>query len=270
MTTRPTHASDSFRGQVSGWKASRRGEQSAPMLTDVPLYTTGDLSIPIRTSQVAGRIFSVGNMDVTTGTIRLHNSDTARRWDDTDWAEPGDTPWRKRLRRHQSWYRDKVLGLPPGTIPSHDGSPRPVASRLPAWAVTEDPTLNFLANEEIYEVVLDRLAQKNWGGIVEPHRLHHSLLSSQPLCFNLFAVLSEYGRDELAVALSTALRLNVRSILDVRIEYRPRFDDGFRTGSAFDAFIDYETDQDRGFLGIETKYAEDLSAQKARRTATTR
>lgn len=260
MTTADLSTSGCFRGQVSGWKASRRGEQSAPMLTDVPLYVTGGLSV--RTSPVAGRIFCVGGFDVKTDSIRSDSNGSTPSWEHSSLVEQADTPLRKRLRRHQSWYREEVLGLPPGTILRPDGSPRPVASRLPSWAVAEDPTLNFLANDEIYQVVLDRATRTGWGGIVEPDRLHHNLLSSQPLCFNLFAVLSEYGREELATALVKVFGLNIDSISDVRIEFRPPLDDGVKSGSAFDCFIEYETGHQRGFLGVETKYAEDLAAQK--------
>jgi hypothetical protein len=58
---------------------------------------------------------------------------------------------------------------------------------------------NFLT-EHIWKVVQDRIAQ---GGGVERNRCLHNLLSSQPMCFNLFGQLVD--RPELATVLFSAL-----------------------------------------------------------------
>ncbi|HUP86888.1 MAG TPA: hypothetical protein VM143_14615 [Acidimicrobiales bacterium] len=248
-----------FRGQVAGWKASRRGEEAAPLLTDVPLYSVGALSS--RVSPRVGTIFSIGENDVDTATIRLVSSS------DLDWkaepgGEPADRPWARTLRARQARYRRDHLGLPAG-LHERRGTSRPVESRLPGWAVAEDPTLNFLADERIYEAVLKRLAKGGGGGIIEPHRLHHDLLSSQPLCFNLLALPALVDRTRLARALATLLELDVRSITDVKFEHRPVIDDGYSSGSAFDCYIEYKTSTGKTtFLGIETKYSEDLARQR--------
>jgi hypothetical protein len=169
-----------------------------------------------------------------------------------------DPAWRARLRSHQAWYREAVLGLPPGEMKAPGGT-RPVTSLLPRWAVAEDPTLNFLCREDSHGHALGRLTSDG-GGIIEPERLFHNLLSSQPLCFNLFAPLHEAG--VLAETLESVLHLGIERVVDLRFEFQPRPADDFRTGSAFDCYVAYEYDGGLGFLGIETKYAEDLSQQR--------
>lgn len=225
------------------------------MLTDVPLYVRGELSERSTPDAHAG--FMIAGYDVVQNTIRQANGSEVPDWSDADLlAEAGDGPWSARLRRHQSWYREVVLGLPPG---DHDG--RPVASLLPQWAVDQDPTLNFVVSDEVHAAVLQRLRLRGEGGIVEPKRLFHNLLSSQPLCFNLFGMLKWYPK-ELALGLSKLLDHDVAEIVDLRIEYAPRVS-GYRSGSAFDCYIEYRTGEDEhGFLGIETKYSEDLRRQK--------
>jgi hypothetical protein len=128
-----------------------------------------------------------------------------------------------------------------------------IASRKPAWSRCS------IAGSQ--SAVLQRLRLRGQGGIVEPKRLFHNLLSSQPLCFNLFGMLKWYPK-ELALGLSKLLDHDVDEIVDLRIEYAPRVS-GYRSGSAFDCYIEYRTGEDEhGFLGIETKYSEDLRRQK--------
>lgn len=248
-----------FRGQVAGWKASRQGEEGAPLLTDVPLYAVGRLST--RFSPRAGTIFSIGEHDVDTATIRVTPGSVADEWNEEPGGEVADRPWTKTLRVRQEQYRRLQLGLPPG-LHRWRGTSRPVQSRLPEWAVAEDPTLNFLADERIYEAVLQRLADSG-GGIIEPHRLHHDLLSSQPLCFNLLALPALVDRIRLARALASVLAVDIRTITEVRFEHQPAIYDGYKTGSAFDCYIEYKAAMgSTSFLGIETKYSEDLTRQR--------
>lgn len=244
-----------FHGQVDGWRESRQGSMSAPMFEDVPLYVQGDLAV--RSIPDANAGFMIAGQDVIQATIRPVGEQNFPPWANADLlTESGDRPWTARLRRHQSWYREQVLGVPPGIV---DGRP-PVASRLPEWAVAQDATLNFLVNDQIHASALKRLRARGEGGIVEPHRLFHNLLSSQPLCFNLFGMLRSH-RDVLALGLSKLLDYGIADILDLRIEHRPHVP-GYRSGSAFDCYIEYRTTHgDRGFLGIETKYSEDLHRQ---------
>lgn len=145
-----------------------------------------------------------------------------------------------------------MLGVPAGTGPQ-PGSHTTYGNMLNA----EDGAAgrNFL-NSEIQAVAEARIAE---GGTVEPFRCRHNMLSSQPMCFNLFGPLAR--RPELAAAFVTSVTGRVVEIEagGLRIEDSPgHLDD--RTG--LDASIRYVTaDGARGVLGIETKLTEQFSAK---------
>lgn len=180
-------------------------------------------------------------------------------WDDPQMfkgLDPG-RPWGRKLRRHQSWYRDQVLGTPPAT--RKNGSPIP--NQLREVDVVERPSLNFLLNDSIAGVVEDRLRSKSpgWGGQVRVDRLKHNLLTSQALCFNLFGFLGLH-RESLA-SLLRDLGYPVDKVSDVRIEYNGGVSRSrWGPNSAFDAWILYASGGKERFLGIECKYHEDLNA----------
>ena len=161
-----------------------------------------------------------------------------------------DDPFTRRMRLHQSWYRAQVLGVPCGVGPTA-GSPNRYGNML----TPEDGErgLNFLT-PEIYEVVKRNL------GAGEPYRLKHNMLSSQPMCFNLFGPLV----DDLDLAtrlMRPIIGDQLEAVTRVLIEYAPAprseyLDDA----TAFDAFVEYRRrDGDLGFVGIETKLTEPFS-----------
>lgn len=125
---------------------------------------------------------------------------------------------------------------------------------------TSDPEANFMT-EGICALVNNELLPENKGGrLIEESRLRQNLLSSQPLCFNLFG--------ELKLHLDKALQFfnllyddYFKSIDDIKFEYNPARRDPRLTGdrSAFDVFIEYTSNSGKkGFIGIEVKYAENL------------
>lgn len=167
-----------------------------------------------------------------------------------------DKAFTARMRLHQSWYRAHVLGVPCGTGPQPHST-----SRYGNMLRREDGArgLNFL-DQEIREVALERLREGT--GTVEPFRLLHNMLSSQPMCFNVFGPLAR--STELATRLLGAVpELQLQEVLGVKIEFAPEPPQeylGDRT--AFDAFVDYRrTDGTRALLGIETKLTEPFSAK---------
>lgn len=181
------------------------------------------------------------------------------RWDDPAMFQSLDSgrPWGRKLRKHQSWYREEVLKVPPA-----EANGRPVPNRLRPEDVAQRPALNFLLNEGIVRLVDDRLKPKSpgWRGRIDEERLRHNLLTSQALCFNLFGFMSLY-REEFVPVLRD-LGYSVDEILDVRIEYNggPQVAE-WRPNSAFDAWVLYRSGQDERFLGVECKYHEDLAAR---------
>ena len=165
-----------------------------------------------------------------------------------------DDVFRRRMRRHQSWYRDRVLGVPYGT------GPWPRSSTKFGNMLTKksaDAGCNFLT-PGISDLAKRRIAEGT--GKVDDFRLLRNTLSSQPMCFNLFG---ELALDHnLATKLARALwGEHIARITDVRIEWAPEpVADYLDDRTAFDAFIEYEMeDGQAGFVGIETKLSEPFS-----------
>ncbi|MCY4109051.1 MAG: hypothetical protein OXG11_08495 [Chloroflexi bacterium] len=180
------------------------------------------------------------------------------RWDDPSLAVKSDTNWRADYRRLQSWYRDKVLAVRPGE--GHGGIL--LGSMLPREAVAKRPRLNFLS-DEITDYALTRAEEvKSEGGTLERDRLLRNMLSSMPLCFNLFGALREWP-DAAARALSTTLDLDVARVFNIVVEWAPDPKLHLHDRTAFDAIVRYVTTDGRpAFLGIETKYTERFSPER--------
>lgn len=176
------------------------------------------------------------------------------RWDDPTFRVSSDSSRRARYRLLQSWYRETVLGLEAG----RDSAGRRLGNLLPQAAVKSDPSLNFLRDDRLARVALERLAE-NRGTFVKG-RLLHNLLSSQPLCVNLFGGLA-FHPVEAASVLRSVSGLPVKRVDEVMIEVAPEAAVGILLDrTAFDAYIEYEADDGaRCFLGIETKYTEPFS-----------
>lgn len=185
-------------------------------------------------------------------------------WDDDHWLEATDSKssWARGCRWLQSWWRETQLGQPAGAWrPVREGeTPRrtkPVASMLPlsiGWDA------NYLTDDARH--VAERLGADHAGGLVDEDRLRRNLLASQPACLNLFAPLAQHP-DVVRRWLTTAVPslpgdLEIDQVL---FEWAPPPAEHFGGGSAFDAFITYRADGQRGFVGIETKYAEHLPSQ---------
>ncbi len=167
--------------------------------------------------------------------------------------------WVKRMRLHQSWYRHYKLGVGYGTGPTKDAK-----TRYGYMLATEAAACgrNFLT-QTILETVRDRLSRSGMGGGIDKFRLMHNMLSSQPMCFNLFGELS---RDrKLATVLCQALwGRHISRVLDVRFEWAPTPQrDYLGDSTAFDVFIEYKTKNgELGFISIETKLTEDFSTDE--------
>ncbi len=167
-------------------------------------------------------------------------------WNDPSLEVPSDTAWRAQHRWLQSWYRETVLRTPPGA--DRGGTTR--ANMLPADAVAENPGLNFL-NEGIAAYARKRRPSDG--------RLQRNLLSSMPLCFNLFGALRRHPTAA-ARRLGSVLDLDIKGILEIEVEWAPDPDAHLGDLTAFDAFVRYRTGGGRrAFLGVETKYTEPFS-----------
>jgi hypothetical protein len=258
------------RGEVLGWRESRHGDNSAPLLNGVPLHAYGELSTR---QSLGGTTYCIGADDLVDKTIvSVEEGVRYPRPDYTFVPEAVDKayPYRGRLRELQSWYREYVLALPAG-MHRRGNTEREVHSRLTHEDVIADPYLNFLVESEIESLAAERLDNAHrWGGIVNRDRLYRDLLSSQPLAFNLFGFFKvevpEYPESPEGVALLQVLRevfaVDADVVTEIRLEYAPPRSSSSKSGSAFDCFIAYRRGAKKGFVGIEVKYSEDLRAQK--------
>lgn len=167
---------------------------------------------------------------------------------------PSDNAFTQRMRFHQSWYRATVLKVPYGTGPTPEKR-----TEYGNMLTAEDAAkgLNFLT-PVIFAAVQARLAEA--VGLIEEFRLMRNMLSSQPLCFNLFGHL---GLDlDLATRLMDALFPGeVKRVTRVVVEHAPEpRTEYLNDHTAFDAFVEYVTVDDRlAFLGVETKLTEPFS-----------
>lgn len=167
---------------------------------------------------------------------------------------PADNAFQARARVLQALWREKH-GFPVGL---HRG--KPLGSRIES-AFARDTLANFLT-DNIRAVVRHAVlgAGRSKDQLIQEERLFSNMLSSQPLCFNLFG--------ELAHDLKLATRVfrelapeRVARVVEISFEHSPGRGDLRFTGdrSAFDVFVKYVSPAGRsGFLGIEVKYHEGL------------
>ncbi len=165
------------------------------------------------------------------------------------------TAFKRRARWQQAWWRES-RGLAPGSHLS--GKPRlvrPNGSKLDP----SDPGsagANFL-NQAICAAVQARLDAPQPHQTLDCKRLAYDLLSSMPMCFNLFGELCDKpDRRQSAVAELWPDLAAESTALD--FEWSPgRRDPSFLGDrTAFDAAIHLDTPGGRGVIGIETKYHE--------------
>jgi|SRR5574344_1021714 hypothetical protein len=134
-------------------------------------------------------------------------------------------------------------------------------------AFAQNEKVNFLT-DNIKNLVVEKIKEiKNNGGLVGEPRIWNNLLSSQPLCFNLFGELC-CDPDLATKFFKTLFPNRLDSVTSVKFEHSPGRGDTKYIGdhSAFDAFVEYTKDNKKGFIGIEVKYAESLR-EETKKTA---
>ena len=166
-----------------------------------------------------------------------------------------DTARTRQFRDLQSRWRQTVLGLPAGL----DRSGRAVGSLLPADA---PPGAQWLTRP-IADYVESRLpGAREEKGAIEEDRLLRNLLSSQPLCFNLFGQLDAF-KPTAARVLSRVLALPIYRVDAVLVEHAPpAAKERLADRSAFDAYLRASGPAGPLFLAVETKYTEPFSRRE--------
>ena len=174
---------------------------------------------------------------------------------------PGDPPFRAQMRRHQSWYRASHLQVAYGRGPTAQSTAfygnmlSPEAGKAGG---------NFLT-PSIFEQAVGRI---DAGHGVERYRCLHNMLSSQPLCFNLFGPLAA-DLDLATRLLRATLPTEIHEVTGIEFEVAPApASEHLDDKTAFDVLIRYvRPDGAAGFIGVEVKLTEPFS-QKAYDTPT--
>lgn len=174
--------------------------------------------------------------------------------------DPETTDFKRTARLLQSLWRESK-GFPLGSEPmkpKDDRSSRPLGSRIDLGFARETGS-NFLS-DAVREAVRNRLNHRQPHEMIDEDRLYWDLLSSMPLCFNLFG--------ELAADLTLADKAvhtwwpdTPGTVTVVEFEWSPgraRTGEYLENRSAFDVAFILDLGNDRkGVIGVETKYHED-------------
>jgi PD-(D/E)XK nuclease superfamily protein len=166
-----------------------------------------------------------------------------------------DNPFQRKARILQSMWRQEK------TYPAGLNQGKALGSRL-AMPYAKNTLVNYL-NDTIRSVVRDEVLNpaKKQDKLYGQPRIFDNLLSSQPLCFNLFA---ELQQDlQLATQVMSSLSNGrIHQVTAIEFEHSPGRGDERYTGdkSAFDVFVEYATIEGKsGFAGIEVKYHENMA-----------
>ena len=167
-----------------------------------------------------------------------------------------DSSFGARARFLQSWYRKSVL-LQDNFGPGPDRESKTNYGNI---LVSGEITGSNFLNDDIFEYAKYRLRFLKSGETIKDYRLFNNMLSSQPMCFNLFFPLKrlfEHDHGKAGQILRNCFpELKIENILAVEIEdlpYPPKeyLDDL----TAFDAMVIYKnSSEEMNILAIETKY----------------
>jgi hypothetical protein len=174
--------------------------------------------------------------------------------------QPTDkTTFQRKARILQSLWR-KEQGYDAGI---HRG--QRLGSSLPMpWA--RETLANYL-NDAIRQVIREEVLDPDSSRekFFKPPRIFDNLLSSQPLAFNLFAVLSR----DMSLATRVFLQLTdgrCQRVTKIEFEHSPGrgMKEYLDDHSAFDVYVEFVGPSGKGFIGVEVKYHEDLQNEPSR------
>ena len=182
-------------------------------------------------------------------------------WNSVELAVASDSPRVALYRRHQSWWRETERGAAPAAHPKVQH--RLIGSSFAAAAVRQNRRLNFI-DEAAYRHAEQRAIEvEAEGGTLDAERLFGNLLSSMPMCFNLFGSLAAVPRF---IDVVCAVFDGQAGEID-RVICEAPSPPAWRDRTAFDAQIDYTAvSGDRCFIAVETKYTEAFTPTRYDRT----
>lgn len=176
--------------------------------------------------------------------------------------EPGDTRFKAAARLLQALWRTE-RDMPVGTHAPASGEPRKLGSRIEAGYAKKGA--NFLSTA-IAKLAFRESVYREIGAVIEQERLWTNMLSSQPLCFNLFGDL-KLNPDKATKFFQYLFPDYVEEVDGIYFEHSPgRGDECFTAdNTAFDVFAVCRTRAgEQGFVAIEVKYSEAMAEPLAR------
>lgn len=175
-------------------------------------------------------------------------------------GDPATTAWKRRARLGQALWRE-ARAFPIGAQP-YEGGPEssPVGSRL-SLDFARKSASNFLS-PDIARAVRHRLDHPEAHQTLLEARLWADLLSSMPLCFNLFGELHAEG-ERARRAVRAWWPLAPPGEVELLFEHSPgRRDPAFLGNrSAMDVAFEIVHERGRAVVGVETKYHEHARAE---------
>jgi PD-(D/E)XK nuclease superfamily len=181
-----------------------------------------------------------------------------------------ENPFTAKYRKLQSDYRDNVLKEPYGHGPNKNSETK-YGNMLIDGKKTGS---NFISNSAFSyakQKALDKQINKDLT--IEEYRLFNNMLSSMPMCFNLFSDLRELlltDKDEVSRIVKLMFKEIkwIDKVTYIDVEFIPTpIKDYTNDKSAFDAMILVQDEKGKkGLISIETKYTDLLGSNKASRS----
>ena len=183
-----------------------------------------------------------------------------------------DNAMTAKYRLLQSKYRAEVLKEECGIGPTKNRVTR-YGNMLTNGEVTGSNFISEAAFEFAQEKVLQKQHNKNLT--IDEFRLFNNMISSMPMCFNLFSDLRKLLKEDSVEASRIAKDLFleipwIARLVEVDVEFIPTpIADYTNDKSAFDAMLIVEDQKgQKGLISIETKYTDILGGNTAKDSAT--
>ena len=169
---------------------------------------------------------------------------------------PKEPDFISRFRSHQGWWRTFVLNEEEGKY--WDAKNKVFSKVCNRMNNGENSEKNFLSDEIREEVISAlKIQEDSKSGIMDKDRLYNNLLSSQPLAFNFFGFFK--SNPDVALTFLQSLKPEIISVEDIVFEFSPK---NSGDNSAFDFGFIVNTEDKRGFIGLECKYTDTFSYKR--------
>jgi hypothetical protein len=169
--------------------------------------------------------------------------------------DPETTAWKQRARKRQADWRERQ-GLTMGSHTSR-GRDTPTANGSRILLSQADRSSANFVTSAAYTAALARVGAPEKYEVLKKDRLWSDLLSSMPMCFNLFGDLY-VDRARAAEALRAWWPAMPTGDVEVKFEHSPGRCDMSFIGTKTSMDVALEVPSAHAILGVETKYHEHL------------